>query len=266
MKTMKKTIITSDSSVEEILVKGEMVPISTLSYSEKLYWQRRNSHLCVGCGVAVEDGKAHCPDCRTRRSEQGKQNRIFYSSLGLCSVCGRNRVFGNKKMCPECRAFRAESYRHISEKKKADQAKKKSEYNRKRYQEHVKQGVCTICCRRKAEEGKTRCNICAYKDLVRHQRAYREKHLKDIPRGYRIQNGLCYKCGRSLDMDGKKVCSICYKQITEALEKARFMRRQKTEFNWDGNIIFQKKALTTALDRRALEIFHTAPYAGEFSK
>lgn len=182
-----------------------------ISRQKMLYWERKSNHLCVQCGKPNEDGKARCPECRTRHNEDARQARLFYKALGLCSECGKNRVFKNEKTCPECRANKVSSCNRTEEQKERYRAS-----NRKWYWRLSEQGICVKCGRRKAVDGKKMCGKCKSKAAAR----MRETRMKvAIPRSERNAYGLCYVCGSSLNLDNMKICSKCYEKRKDARAK-----------------------------------------------
>lgn len=127
-----------------------------VSRKKMVYWERKNSHRCVQCNKPSEDGKASCPECRAKNNEAARQARLFFKSLGLCSECGKNRVFKDEKTCPECRAKSVTAYSRTEEQRERYRA-----LNRELYWRYSEQGICVRCGRRKAAEGRKMCCICA---------------------------------------------------------------------------------------------------------
>ncbi len=214
------------------------------SRKKMLYWERKNSHLCTRCGKPSEDGKILCPECRAGYNEDARQARLFYKSLGLCSECGKNRVFRHEKTCPECRAKNTRNYHRTEEQRERYYAS-----NRKWYWKNSEQGICVKCGRRKAVEGKKMCGICASRvanriKISRMEKRYNTTDLKArIPRSEWPENGLCFMCGSPMDMDGVKVCSKCY-------EKLRYARSKRQRHKHDYIIFGSKKEACQELRRR----------------
>ena len=225
---------------------------------KRRYWERKNSHLCTLCGKANDTGGACCPECRAKESERGRKNRQFYAELGLCHKCGKNRVFGSEKRCPECRAkvsaYEAGRIRTDREREKDNSRR------RRRYQESREQGICVGCYKLKAVPGKTRCGICAEKERRRERQRYVPAA---IPRAERNLYGLCHTCSNRLDMDGMKICSKCYADLKKA-------REAKAPSHWrrDNRMTFRSRQGYSCdpLTENAKRIFRTAPYAGAFMK
>jgi hypothetical protein len=87
--------------------------------------------------------------------------------------------------------------------------------NRKRNKRLKEQGLCVICGKRPAVEGKCRCKMC----LEKKRKAY---YLQSdlIPRCERVANGLCYTCGEPVEEYGKKLCEKCSEIMTRNISNA----------------------------------------------
>ena len=196
---------------------------TTVSYNTRRYHERKNKGLCVKCGSTVIDGQVYCLECRMCRNEEARQNRIFYREQGLCTYCGRNRVFKNEHLCPE---WRAKAANWQAQRKKTD--KERDRHNarrRKHYWERSAQGICTACGKRKAVPGKKMCGICAGKKAE----DQRIKHIPAaIPRAERYLHGLCSICSNSLDMANMKVCSRCYENLKRARKTSHIWKQYNT--------------------------------------
>lgn len=232
-----------------------------MTWQKKRYWERKNNHLCVVCGKQNETDKALCPECRAKKNEYYRKNTKFYASLHLCTRCGKNRTFGEEKICPECRAIKAtaQSLHGLTDEQK------KNRYARRcrRYHERLQQGICTLCGRRSAVEGRAKCGICAAKSRER-QREYQNRRKTGIPRTERVQNGLCYTCGSRLDREGKAMCSRCESISRKNLEKARGCNAY---WKKDDKMIYLKRTETSCdvATGNARKIFHASPYANAFT-
>lgn len=224
----------------------------------RLYRERKNNGLCVQCGKVNEDGKSSCPECRAKENERKRQDRIFFAAHGLCTRCGKNSVFGEDRTCFECRAkdFVRNGRRDRDKAKKKDR-----EGFQRRYRTRSEQGICVGCGRRRAAEGKKRCEICARRDVSAHMKTYWEKKSAisgGIPRSERHQHGFCYICNGRLDRDGK-VCSNCHERLKVNGKKSDYWKR-------DNEVAFRRDVgsscnVATGTARR---IFLEAPYAGAF--
>lgn len=179
--------------------------------------------LCVRCGKNPQlEGKKLCKECydksvanlpnnrsekkaidREKKNQRERETYKFYQQMGVCPRCRKNKLYGNEKRCPECRAKEAE--RSAKRKRSPEDI---SRWN-KNYRQRLKdKGICLDCCKRKAEDGHTLCRICMDK-RAEYQRIRRGTPLCG-ERNYRALHGICYVCGKNPCMDGKKVCTACY--------------------------------------------------------
>ena len=171
------------------------------------YQNYKDRGICVYCKSSpAEDGKTTCRICREKQRKQTAEKRAALRNMGFCSECGKNRIFGEEKICPECAAKK-----YASNRKNADKEKNR-EYFRERTKKLKAEGICVKCGKRAAEKGKTRCMICNIKEA---NRAHRAKDC--LPRSERPAYGLCYFCGTEIK-DGK-VCEKCKKRISQNLPK-----------------------------------------------
>lgn len=93
-----------------------------------------------------------------------RESRRFFTSIGICPRCGKNKLFGDEKSCPECRAKESqyESKRWVEQHDKRLSDRKKS-FNRL-YHERKQQGICVKCGKRNADEKHVTCEWCRKKE------------------------------------------------------------------------------------------------------
>ena len=91
-------------------------------------------------------------------------DREFYQSLGICPSCKKNRIMGDEKLCPECRAYHEEATERYRARigREAWNAMMRVEKNA-RYARLKASGLCPICGKRKPIVGAVLCRICADK-------------------------------------------------------------------------------------------------------
>lgn len=115
----------------------------------------------------------------TNHTEYVRETRRFLTSIGMCPRCGKNKLFGDEKNCPECRA-KANTYdskRWVEQHDKRLADKKRS--FKKLYDERKAKGICVKCATRKADEGHVTCVWCRKKE-----------NLKTVER--RRKGGVCH--------------------------------------------------------------------------
>lgn len=171
------------------------------------YRNRIANGQCPRCGKVLDREGMYCSECTAKTRKYYHDNVKFFKEKGLCAYCGKNKVFGNEKTCPECRAYRAKYRQPPSEASR----KKHNEASKRKYQERKKKGLCVKCGKRKAEENRACCRIC----LDRHATKERERRP---PKRY-AERGLC-RCGKPF-MKGQRLCPECYQKSCESLKIAR---------------------------------------------
>ena len=118
---------------------------------------------------------------------------------------------------------------------RSEQARRNNiEFQKRRYQEAKKNGICTACKKKKATYG-LRCYECYIK-----QKRYNRAQSSGI-REFWQENGLCYQCGGEV-VPGKKVCQRHYEILMKNIalcHENRNTRKAQKEFSRMG-WIFQK--------------------------
>ena len=200
--------------------------------SARFYKRRKENSLCPRCGKPLDREGYYCSECLEKVRVYHRENREFYRKNHLCTECGKNSVPEEERICPECRAKRANLRKsHTDEQKKMFREKQNS-----LYMERVEQGICTRCGKRKAISGKKKCGICLAKDAEIHRKKYADR--PNI-REYRKENHLCYFCGNPIDLpDGNNICSACRKRFEEIAAQ-----RKHDNLYWrqDNKMIFEKR-------------------------
>ena len=140
-----------------------------------------------------------CSTCAGEKLKGKAERREWLKSIGYCPVCGKNMLFGEEKICPECLA---DKYSRSCK----DTDKKHKQYL-VRASKKKEQGLCHSCSN-KAAEGHTYCLQCLAKRRVQEKRYRALKSGDYMDRGERYGYGLCYRCGEPLDTD-KRLCSTC---------------------------------------------------------
>ena len=146
---------------------------------------------------------------------QATLNRRYYKRIGYCPRCnGKNKLFGDEKSCPECRA------RETERTLKARDAKRYNKYHAKwsknTYYSRKEKGLCTRCGKYPAKKGQLRCEYCIIKDSATRQ--IREYQLS------RFERGLCRWCDNPVE-PGYKVCEFHHQQNIERAVKANAERK-----------------------------------------
>ena len=169
----------------------------------KLYEYRLNNGLCPRCGNPKESNGFYCRECRKSKTEYDAQTKEFLLSIGMCPGCGKEKLYGDEKRYPECRA--KDANRKLKEywNDPVKIRRRQSDYHKRQYAERVKNGLCTRCGKRKPYPGMKMCGICREKSREQKRLNYKNK----IPD--RGAEGTCYRCGKPITTTGMKLCDGC---------------------------------------------------------
>ena len=179
--------------------------------------KRIDAGLCINCGGFLDTNGKACSKCRQKFSEEAKERRQWYLQSGICQLCGKEKLYGSEKYCPECRAKRANQSEKQREKDRERYNKMCSDIRKRNYLKRKEEGLCTRCGKRKSETGKL-CVLCHEKRKNYSQSKRSKENL--IPRVERVSFGLCYTCGSKLDRRGR-VCEKCANKMSNNLPAIR---------------------------------------------
>lgn len=185
-------------------------------YCQKLRQKRKELNLCVRCQAPLDRKGVYCTECCKKVAEESRKTRQFWKDNGFCPRCGKNKLWGEEKSCPECKA------KHYASIMKSREKKGKEQYNeehrkwlKKAYDKKISEGICYRCGKRKADNGLKSCGICRAKH--NEKRASRKKNFEY--RGDRYKKGLCYFCDEPIK-PGYKTCEKHYQINCENANKA----------------------------------------------
>ena len=136
---------------------------------KEYYEQLKTENRCVNCGRKLEEGrlgKTTCESCAVKHREYVSESVLFFSKYNICPRCGTNKLFGDEKNCPECRAklweygikYREEHPEFVEQKKATDKARKA---NREAL------GLCVQCGKAKEDNGLKTCEKCRQYNKMR---------------------------------------------------------------------------------------------------
>ena len=134
------------------------------------YERYRAKGLCGSCGkklIGNRKEKSICASCQARNSKYIKENIKFYRDHNLCPRCGKERLFGDEKACPECKA-KAANYNENHPKSMEEKAKTLIS-NKKRIEYRRANRLCTDCGEPLTDKYTT-CDKCRYKRKLAAQR------------------------------------------------------------------------------------------------
>lgn len=173
--------------------------------------------LCTRCGGSTDGIHVYCDDCRQYKKELNET----YIKYGLCGYCHKERIYGDEKTCPECRAkssIKNTKYRKTHREELNIKQRERYKIVRDYRKEN---GLCTKCGKTKASPGKVTCARCREKNNEQKRLAY-VKILVDRP-------NRCRYCNND-SAPGYKVCeehrqklalSATSKNVNEARKKTR---------------------------------------------
>lgn len=174
-------------------------------YKQQFIKRRKEQGLCIKCGKPLDREGVHCIACRKIISENERENRHWYQSHGICPRCGKNDLFGDEKVCPECNAKVYKNTMNSRNKLgKEHYNQKHAEWAKKEHYKRIEQGICTRCGKRNADYGFKTCGICRT-----NTRNYKRTKYGKPDRNERYKQGMCYFCNNPIK-DGYKVCEKHY--------------------------------------------------------
>lgn len=158
-----------------------------------------------------------------------KERYYWYKSHGICTSCGANDAWKGHVLCLECR-MKAISRREDKPQKLSTEQKYNHEQHQKRRREIlIAFGVCKVCGKRNAREGRVTCEICSAK----YNNKRREKlHQTGVttPREVLSDGSRCAICGADELKKGYKVCEKCYPALRDNMLHARSCKKGENYF------------------------------------
>lgn len=176
--------------------------------------------VCYICGDVAEKGKHFCKSCLYKEANKTRLAREYRKSLGLCVNCGKEKAIAGETLCLVCKMDRR------------NQRHKAKPYNRDvfkaRYDGLKSKGLCTKCGKVSATHGLL-CDRCYSKILIK-----REANRNTLSRSERVSHNLCYICGSSDLVEGKKVCKKCYEVRLRSMSKIMYLSKKEKNLDyWD---------------------------------
>lgn len=180
------------------------------------YRKRKENGLCPVCGKPLDREGHYCSSCLEKNRIYHQENRDFFRENHLCTECGKVKVFGDDKICPECRAKRQFWRKPLTEEQKERYGLHFKSQQRMLYRERAENGICTRCGKRKVAPGRRKCKICLSKDAELHKKMNLDKPNE---REFRKEHRLCYFCGDKIDLPTGRICSCCMEKFKKNGEK-----------------------------------------------
>ena len=152
------------------------------------YHKLKSEGRCTNCGKKIignREGMVLCEKCAIL--ESFRQKKLYYEDRdycfkhGICPVCKRNKIFGDERNCPECRA---KKYNHLTTRLENDpeyklqrqETSKRSTEKRITYRRA--NNLCLRCGKPLTDEydsGFVNCKQCRVRNMIRN-RNYRANH------------------------------------------------------------------------------------------
>lgn len=184
--------------------------------NKEMYDKRRAEKLCLWCGKPLDREGALCKACIDKSRSRTKAYREYYLSMGICPICRKRKVSIGYKSCVICRENKALRRMKLKDPLYAEAESRKRKEMRI---ERAEKGLCTSCGKNKAERGFKTCHECRKRN-TKYRHMYITKYqLSD--RALWVSQGRCERCGSYDLQEGTKLCKNHYKQVCEALTKAR---------------------------------------------
>ena len=152
-----------------------------------------------------------------------KRDYEWYKSLGLCVTCHKQKAESGHTQCLICMMDRRANPLHHS----SEVLAKHKQYLKDLRERNRENGVCIVCGKRSAMQGKTYCDQCREKS----KRCAEKKRRKIgiLPR-FMMGNGkLCYICGDPT-INESKLCAQCLERCREQMLYARQFRHAENYF------------------------------------
>lgn len=148
----------------------------------------------------------------------------WYKRNGICTHCLKNKAEPKITLCLECKM---ENRKYRSSKKKTKEERKIYDAQTRLFRkEH---GLCTACGKHTKERGLL-CNRCYAKARKNAKKHWKKTH--DIPRSEYVSYGMCYYCGSTELVDGKKLCKKCYETRLACIDKIKHWTLEQKNSSW----------------------------------
>lgn len=209
--------------------------MATSIYQKRLISKRQEQGLCPTCGKPLDRDGYYCTECNAKHNKYIQETRAFLRSLGICPVCGKEKLFGEEKQCIECRLKANERRKPLTDEQKERYSKHFKIQQKELRVSRSGQGICPRCGKRKIVKGKKKCQICLdYDAEIHRKRTYKRQNIKE----YRKENHLCYYCGNEIDVECGQVCQSCLNKRKKDGEKSNYVNKY---WKNDNKIAFVKQ-------------------------
>lgn len=165
------------------------------------------------------------------------RNYNYLKIRGICVACGKNPADEGYTTCLVCRM----DIRERGETHKTESKYRHQQWLKRRRDIQYAFGVCVMCGKRDAEDGKSICEYCRKRAAIRSEKKRRENGI--FARDSYTKDGECYFC-RNPSLPGKKVCAEHYEKCCKSMEIARNSRTEKNIFEQRQELFWKEKNAT----------------------
>lgn len=170
---------------------------------------------CGQCGKLNDrENRKLCSECSAKDVKTQLATKRFMLQIGICPVCKKNKILGDERSCPECRAKGAENKAQIRENDRESYNQYMRIYHKQIYEKRKQQGLCTKCGKPLNDRKYFTCEKCRMKKSKPINANYTDPRIK------RVEQGLCYWCNQP-QKKGYKVCEEHYQMNVEKSRKSR---------------------------------------------
>lgn len=171
--------------------------------STSTYLTRKAEGRCTKCGVLLTDdrkGKTTCAACAKKNTEYKRLQKEQSRSFGICPRCNKNKLWGDEKNCPECRAINYAAKLRFYEKNKELSDELSRIGNKKRRERRKAERKCIYCDRdiSNLKDDVISCEYCRAKNRIRYKKYRPTKPKNEYIITIRKQLGVCPECGEEL--------------------------------------------------------------------
>lgn len=146
-----------------------------------------------------------------QETSNGKR-KLWLNEHGICRDCGQRDVEPGTQLCFECAERKYKKNREYYKKNEEKIKQQVRERSRRKYAERKAAGICVKCGKRNSVQGKTICIDC----LTKIHRKKDPRWNNEIERTERPNYGLCYVCGKSLNLH-KSLCDECLDRARKSI-------------------------------------------------
>lgn len=206
--------------------------------SQSLKMRRKAAHLCEDCGKPLDRDGAFCNACLEKHRKYYRDRKDALLARGVCPICGKYKLYGDEKTCPECRAKNTEATARCRNNHKMRYNKYMSQYRQQMTVDRATKGICTRCGKPKDDDGFKMCPRCRQKS----RKKWHRLNDKPVKQNERYKIGRCRFCDQPVK-EGYKVCEYHYQKLLDMSAKGNQTDKAKKWKKEIGNWTFVGKGV-----------------------